>query len=108
MQNKRGFTVNAKRLCYGLNITLAESLFILHLNKLPAIEAAEVLAIVNIAELVADNMGIAEVASILACECPKIHASIRLSAIKSPNSVAKALFSRLLLCSGATTTLVGR
>ena len=37
-----------------MNITLAESLFILHLNKLPAIEATEVLTIVNIAELVAD------------------------------------------------------
>ena len=48
------------------------------------------------------------VASMLACECPKIHASIRLSAMKLPNSVAKALFSKLPLCSGATTAIVGR
>ena len=37
-----------------MNITLAESLFILHLNKPSAIEAAEILTIVDIAELVAD------------------------------------------------------
>ena len=42
-----------------MNITLAESLFILHLNKLFAIEATEILTIVNIAELVADNASIA-------------------------------------------------
>ena len=43
-----------------MNITLAESLFILHLNKLPAIEAGEVLTIVNITEQVADNASIAD------------------------------------------------
>ena len=43
-----------------MNITLAESLFILHLNKLPAIETAEILTIVDIAELVADDAGIAD------------------------------------------------
>ena len=37
-----------------MNITLAESLFILHLNKLTAIEAGEVLLVVNITELAAD------------------------------------------------------
>ena len=41
-------------------MTLAESLFILHLNKLLAIEAAEILSIVYIAELVADNAGVAD------------------------------------------------
>ena len=37
-----------------MNITLAESLFILHLNKPPAIEATEVLTIIDITALVAD------------------------------------------------------
>ena len=37
-----------------MNITLAESLFILHLDKLTAIEAGEVLSVVNITELAAD------------------------------------------------------
>ena len=37
-----------------MNITLAESLFTLHLNKLFAIEAAEVLTIIDITALVAD------------------------------------------------------
>ena len=43
-----------------MNITLAESLFILHLNKLSAIEAGKVLTIVNITELVANDSGIAD------------------------------------------------
>ena len=34
--------------------------FFLHLNKLFAIEATEVLSIVNITELVADNTGVAD------------------------------------------------
>ena len=37
-----------------MNITLAESLFFLHLNKLSAIETAEILTVINIAELVAN------------------------------------------------------
>ena len=37
-----------------MNITLAESLFILHLYKLPAIEATEILTVIDITELVAD------------------------------------------------------
>ena len=37
-----------------MNITLAESLFILHLNKLPAIEATEVLTIIDMTAFVAD------------------------------------------------------
>ena len=41
-------------------MTLAESLFILHLNKLPAIEADKILTIVDIAELVADNASVAD------------------------------------------------
>ena len=43
-----------------MNITLAESLFILHLNKLPAIEATKILTIVNISKLVANDAGIAD------------------------------------------------
>ena len=37
-----------------MNITLAESLFFLHLNKLPAIEATEILAVIDIAKLIAN------------------------------------------------------
>ena len=51
---------------------------------------------------------LAIVASMLACEWPNIQTSIRLSAIKSPSSVVKALFNRLPLCWGATTSNVGR
>ena len=43
-----------------MNVTLAESLFILHLYNLPAIEASEVLTIIDITELVADNAGVAD------------------------------------------------
>ena len=43
-----------------MNITLAESLFILHLNKLPAIEATEILTVIDISELVAENARIAD------------------------------------------------
>ena len=37
-----------------MNITLAESLFFLHLNKLSAIKAAEILTVIDITELAAD------------------------------------------------------
>ena len=43
-----------------MNITLAESLFILHLNNLPAIEATEILMVIDIAELVINDAGIAD------------------------------------------------
>ena len=41
-------------------MSLAESLFTLHLNKVSAIEAGKILTIVNIAELVTYNTGIAD------------------------------------------------
>ena len=41
-------------------MTLAEALFILHLNKLPAIETTEIFTVIDISKLVADNASVAD------------------------------------------------
>ena len=43
----------------------------LHLNKLPAIEASEILAVIDISKLVADNTGIADCCINVGVRVPK-------------------------------------
>ena len=62
-----------------MKITLAESLFILHLNKLPAIEAGKILTVVDIAELVANNASIVDCCiyiGVQVVEYPRINTAV--------------------------------